>query len=69
MFLHVFVILSTGEGVPGQVHPQQKHPSGRYNLLAGTPSVQVHPPEQVQPPPGQVHTPGRYTPLGSTPPG
>ena len=48
MFLHMSVILSTGEAVPGQVPPRQVHPRagtlpgqvhplGRYTPRAGTP--------------------------------
>ena len=57
MFLHVSVILSTGEGgfgVPGQVHPLGRYPLGRY-----TPRGRYTP--WVGTPPGHV-PPGRYTP-------
>ena len=43
IFLHLSVILFTGWGVPGQVPPQQVHPSGqvhpldRYTPWADTP--------------------------------
>ena len=74
------VCLSTGGGVPDQVHPpwtrytppggtppDQVHPSSRY-----TPRDQVHPPgpgtppDQVHPPGDQVHTTPR---AGTHPPG
>ena len=80
IFLHLSVILFTGWGVPGQVapplagtyppgqvHPQQVHPPGRY-----TPPGQVPPtPRQVPPgstPPGQVHPPEQVHPPGRHPP-
>ena len=70
MFLHVSVILSTGGGVPGQVHPRdQVHPQTRYPSLGpGTPPDQVHPQDQVHPlepstpPLDQVHPTGPGTP-------
>ena len=72
------VILFTGAGVPGQVHP----PSGtRYTPWAGTPPRagtspgQIHSPGRdtpwagtLSPPPGQVHPLGRYIPWAGTPP-
>ena len=59
MFLQASVILSTGGGVPDQVHPPGP----------GAPPDQVHPPRpgtpptRYTPPPDQVHLPRtRYTP-------
>ena len=47
MFLHLSVSHSVhGGGVPGQVHPQQVHPLGRYTPWAGTPPGPGTPPEQ-----------------------
>ena len=71
IFLHLSVILFTGGGVPGQVHPPagptgQVHPPSRYTTPKRyTPPGrytpwQVHPPQQVQP--------RTDTPLASTPP-
>ena len=79
IFLHLFVILFTGGGVPDQVHPpgtrytppDQVHPPGPGTPPRGpgTPPNQVHPPRTRYPPWGQVHPPGtRYTPQQGTPP-
>ena len=67
IFLHLFVILFTGGGVPDQVHP----PGTRY-----TPRDQVHPlgpgtpPGTRYTPPGPGTPPTRYTPQDQVhPPG
>ena len=55
MFLHVSVILSTGGGLPGQVHPPWAgRPPSRYRPGRYTPPKQVHP-RQV--PPSRAGTP------------
>ena len=70
IFLHLFVILFTGGGVPDQVHPRTRYtPWDQVPPLApGTsPSDQVHPPGPVTSPrPGTPPGPGtppqtRYT--------
>ena len=65
IFLHLFVILFTGGGVPDQVHP----PGTRYT----PPGTRYTPPDQVHPP-GTRYTPPRdqvHPPLGpgTSPPG